>query len=73
MARKQFLSLVLLLAFSLSGAAEAHDFTPTRKGNGEGWRIGYLEGGPYPHYAFVLRALVVNGVAPIKPDTPVKT
>ena len=72
--------LVLALVLALPASVPAGDLPATPVGPPEGgrFRIGYLEGGPYPHYAYVLRALVGNladmgWIEPLGEDFPART
>ncbi len=56
------LTVCILFCFSLSPArGEEFPTRPVTKA-GEKWRIGYLEGGAYPDYQVILKA-IVNGLA----------
>jgi hypothetical protein len=51
---------VVILTFSIGFAADKgkYSITPTTKPNGNRWRIGYLEGGPYVNYSLYLKEIV---------------
>lgn len=74
------LPVLLISTNNFTNAAEKkfHPTTP-RTNNGSPWRVGYLEGGPYPNYPPNLRALVlaladIGWIEPIKlPPQPDET
>lgn len=66
---------IIISCLMFHGAWAQPPFAPVLKENGQKWKIGYMEGGPYPHYAFVLKSLVQNlaemgWLPPLGPDFP---
>lgn len=53
-------AITVFLTFSIGLAADKgkYSVTPKTKPNGQKWRIGYLEGGPYANYPLYLKEIV---------------
>jgi ABC-type uncharacterized transport system substrate-binding protein len=53
-------AVAVFLTFSVGLAADPEEYAtaPKRKPNGEKWRIGYLEGGPFVNYQLYLKEIV---------------
>jgi ABC-type uncharacterized transport system substrate-binding protein len=52
-------TVLLTFSIGLAAAPAKYSITPTTKPNGDKWRIGYLEGGPYVNYQLYLKEIVL--------------